>query len=551
MSNAHLPHARTRRQKLLAWVWLVPGVAAFTVLWLGWQSLQTRGPLITIVFDDAEGLDEGHTPVRYKSVQVGLVESVGLSKDLSKVVVTARMDRRVAASLTEHAQFWVVKPRFSASGVSGLSTLLSGSYIEMEPGSGGAESKFTGLEEPPVVQAQVPGQRFTLEANQLGSLDQGSPVYFRGLQVGEVLGDALQADGRSVEIYVFVRHPYDQLVKTNSHFWNASGVSVGTTGSGIKANIGSLQTLLAGGIAFDSPPDGPVEPQGKTDARFKLYDDPASADDAATGPVVPYLVRFPGAVHGLGIGAPVELDGVRIGRVTGFHLEYDIATADLETPVMLELQPDLVHLKAGGSANPEIFDRALHDLTAAGLRARLGTASLITGSLLVSLEPVQGATPAAMTVENGVGVIPTTDSGSLDQLTKSATALVDSLRTPLPAIMDHLGRIVANFDRLTGSPELSHATTDLARTIANLQRITASTDVALPPLLASLRQTADAANRAAVAANRLVGGDPVAAGHDMPAMLRELTAAARSIRDLTEFLDQHPDALLRGRRGAP
>lgn len=549
MSTSHVPHARSRRQKLFAWVWLIPVVAAFTVLWLGWQSLATRGPLITIVFDDAEGLDEGHTPVRYKSVQVGLVESVGLSKDLGKVVVTARMDRRVAASLTEHAEFWVVKPRFSASGVSGLSTLLSGSYIEMEPGSGAPESKFTGLEEPPVVQAQVPGQRFTLEANQLGSLDQGSPVYFRGLQVGEVLGDALRPDGRNVEIYVFVRHPYDQLVKTNTHFWNASGVSVGATGTGIKANIGSLQTLLAGGIAFDSPPDGPAELPGKIDARFTLYDDPASADDAATGPVVPYLVRFPGAVHGLGIGAPVELNGVKIGRVTAFHLEYDLATADLQTPVMLEIQPDLLRLKGGQAATAEAFDHALHDLTAAGLRARLGTASLLTGSLLVSLEQVQGATPAVMAIENGVGVIPATSSGSLDQLTKSATALVDSLRTPLPAIMEHLNRIVANFDHLTGSPELNQATASLAKTLANLQRITATTDVALPPLLASLRQTADAANRAAVAANRIVGGDPVAAGHDMPAMLRELTAAARSIRDLTEFLDQHPDALLRGRRG--
>ncbi len=549
MTIHNVPHARSRRQKLLTWVWLIPVVAAFTVLWLGWQSLETRGPLITIVFDDAEGLDEGHTPVRYKSVQVGLVESVGLSKDLGKVVVTARMDRRVAASLTEHAQFWVVKPRFSASGVSGLSTLLSGSYIEMEPGSGARESQFTGLEDPPVVQSQVPGQRFTLEANQLGSLDQGSPVYFRGLQVGEVLGDALQQDGRSVEIYVFVRHPYDLLVKENTHFWNASGVSVGTTGSGIKANIGSLQTLLAGGIAFDSPPDGVMAPQGKTDARFKLYDDPASADEAATGPVVSYLIRFPGAIHGLGLGSPVELNGVKIGRVTAFHLEYDLATTDLQTPVTVELQPDLLRLKGGMVATPETFDRALHDLTGNGLRARLGTASLLTGSLLVSLEQVQGATPAVMTAENGLAVIPATGSGSLDQLTKSATALIDSLRTPLPMIMEHLNRIVANFDHLTGSPELSQATSDLAKTIANLQRITASTDVALPPLLTSLRQTADAANRAAVAANRIVGGDPVASGHDMPAMLRELTAAARSIRDLTEFLDQHPDALLRGRRG--
>jgi paraquat-inducible protein B len=544
-----MPRARSRRQKLFTWVWLIPIVAAFTVLWLGWQSLQTRGPLITISFDDAEGLDEGHTPVRYKSVQVGLVESVGLSKDLGKVVVTARMDRRVAASLTEHAQFWVVKPRFSAAGVSGLSTLLSGSYIEMEPGPGGPASKFVGLEDPPVVQSQVPGTRFTLEATQLGSLDQGSPVYYRGLQVGEVLGDNLRDDGRNVEIYVFVRKPYDRLVRADSHFWNASGVSVGTTGTGIKANIGSLQTLLAGGIAFNSPPDGPELVPGSGDGRFILYDDEVSAEEAPTGPVLPYLARFPGIVHGLGIGAAVEMNGVKIGQVTGLHLEYDLASGTLATPVSLELQPDCLQIAGQGPAGPTDFAAVLERLARAGLRARLASASLLTGSLLVSLEVVPGAEPAAMTLEKGVPLIPSVPAGSVDQLMRSATALVDSLRVPLPQLMAHLAGVVANLDRLTGSPALRDATGTLARTLANLQQLTAATNVALPPLLASLRQTADAATRTADAADRIVGGDPASTGHDVPAMMRELTAAARSIRDLADFLDQHPDALLRGRRG--
>jgi paraquat-inducible protein B len=254
--------ARVRPRRLIAWVWLVPAIAAGVVLYLSTHYLFDRGPRISITFEDAEGLEAGHTPIRYKSVQVGTVEDISLSPDLSKVVVGARMQRKIGNRLNDKTSFWVVKPRFSAGGVSGLSTLVSGYYIAMEPGPGKPANRFEGLNEPPVVQADVPGTNFILDAEQLGSLSQGSPVSYRGFQIGQVLGSSLTGDGTTAQIFIFIRSPYDKLVRPNSRFWNASGIQITAGAAGFKADVASLQSLVS-----TSPSTRPASRSRKPPAR--------------------------------------------------------------------------------------------------------------------------------------------------------------------------------------------------------------------------------------------------------------------------------------------
>jgi paraquat-inducible protein B len=527
----------------------VPVIALAVVLYLASHYLLDRGPLISITFEDAEGLDAGHTPIRYKSVQVGTVEDISLSGDMSKVVVSARMQRKIGNSLNDKTSFWVVKPRFSAGGVSGLSTLVSGYYIAMEPGPGKPSDHFQGLNEPPVVQADVPGTNFVLDAPQLGSLSQGSPISYRGFQVGQVLGSSLSGDGTKAEIFFFVRSPYDKLVRPHSRFWNASGVQISLGAAGFKADVASLQSLLSGGVAFDTPGIAQQEPPSRANSHFQLFDDAGTVADQPEGPTLSYRMEFPGSIHGLSVGAPVELLGIRIGRVTDVHLEYIVATGKLITPITVELEPDLVRVNGIQRSHDRAdIDRSLSKLIQAGLRARLATGSLLTGARFISLEFVPDPPPGALRTEYGFDEIPTVAAGDIDSLTASANTLMNKLASlPLPQIMTNIAHITGQLDRTTGTPQFTRAVADLEKTMANVARISNDAKTQMPALLDSLHQTAQAAQSTIVAANKMLGADPTAGNGGLPQALNELTDAARSIRTLTDYLDQHPEALLRGR----
>src|SRR4051794_12676796 len=242
-----------RRRRRFSVVWLVPLVAAAIAARLAVTTLREKGPTVTIAFKPAEGLEAGKTKIRYKDVEVGTVEDVRLSDDLEGVVAVAELRKQVEPFVTEGTRWWVVRPRVGASGVSGLGTLISGAYIGLDPGRGERTLSFTGLEEPPPMTSDVPGRRFTLHADALGSVDQGSPVYYRGLQVGQVLSSTLDENRRTFTFEVFVDAPHDGLVRDASRFWNAGGIDVSVGASGVDVSTESLQTIIAGGVAFDTP----------------------------------------------------------------------------------------------------------------------------------------------------------------------------------------------------------------------------------------------------------------------------------------------------------
>jgi paraquat-inducible protein B len=546
-----VPEARLRRSRGFALVWLVPLAALGLVVWLGVKTLVERGPLVTIRFDTAEGLEAGRTKVRHKAVDIGTVESVELSDDLSHAVVTARIDRQAASGLTDRASFWVVRPRLSAGEISGLSTIVSGAYLEFEPGRGGREQyEFKGLEEPPITQPDQPGREFVLHADRLGGLGQDTPVYHRGVAVGQVLNGQLNRKGDAVDVFVFVRAPYADLVKPRTQFWNTSGVSISLGPGGVKASLESLQALVAGGVEFDTGPDGEADPPSPARAEFKLFDDAASAQAEPWGARVFYQVEFPGPVHGLADGSPVELKGRYVGRVTEVHLAYDRAKDALATPAVLEIEPEHIEglaTEPGPDGAARSTNAFLAGLVAKGLRAHLGTANLLTGQRLIALDTDPSPTPASLRLDTPHPEIPAAEGGDLDSLTRSASRALDAIAAmPLGEIGAHLRDLTGHLDGLAGSPEARQSVRSLDAALASLNKLTTDADAQLPALIESLDETARAATRTFDAVSGEGGR-----GTDLRGLLHELQEAARSMRSLADMLQEHPEALVKGRSDEP
>src|SRR3954462_12122709 len=336
-----------RGRRRFSVVWLVPLAAAAIAAWLAGTPLREQGPAVSIVFKAAEGLEAGKTKVRYKDIDVGTVQDLRLSDDLENVVAVAELRKQAEPSVTEGTRWWVVRPRVGASGVSGLGTLISGAYIGLDPGRGKRTLSFTGLEEPPPMTPAARGRRFGLHADSLGSVDQGSPVYYRGLRVGQVLGYTLDENHRTFTFEVFVDAPHDQLVRDTSRFWNASGIDVSVGAGGVDVSTESLQSILAGGVAFDTPGIEAPGEEAAADHAFPLHESRRKVDEPVYTEKVPYLVRFEGSVGGLHAGSPVQFNGIPVGAVTDVRLEYDAAGRKPDIPVALNIEPQRIAIRGG------------------------------------------------------------------------------------------------------------------------------------------------------------------------------------------------------------
>lgn len=535
--DSELPEAAAvRPRSALSWFWLAPIVAACVVLWLAWRALEARGPEIIIAFSDAGIIQPGQTTIKYKGVNVGTVDSVELAPDVSRVLVHARMTRSIEPYLATGARFWIVEPRVGAQGISGLTTLVSGAYIEMYPGRGEAQRAFTGLEEPPVLKPETAGRFFTLLAPDVSALMPGSPVTYRGLSVGEVEGSTLTSSGQQVEIYAFVRAPYDRLVHPETRFWNEGGIAVNAGAQGVSIRMSSWQQLIAGGVAFETPPWALSGEPSRQDATFQLYDTRTEAVRYPYGSPVMYRVEFAENARGLASGTPVELQGTGVGEVTEAHLLYDPKRAALRTVATLAIDPgtvEVVGLPDGESAaHRQALAEGLAHLIETGLRARLVSSSLLTGQKMIALDVVPGAPPARIREEAGVAEIPAAPAADID------------------AILASVQSTVQHIDRATAGPELARALRSLDATMSRLDRLTSDLQPQVESLISSLQATSTSLQQAALAAGGMLGTNG-RQSTDLPALMRQLGDAARSIRELADYLNQHPDALLRGRRGDP
>ena len=546
--------ARTRERRL-SLVWLVPVAAAALAAYLGWTTYASRGPLVTVTLGNAAGLTAGQTPVRFKAVQVGTVEGIRLSDDLSRVRADVRMAKQVGGRLTDGARFWVVRPRLTAGSVSGLETIVSGAYIEFDPGDPAttARSEFTALADPPGVRSDEPGRVFALRAEALGSLDRGSPVFFRDVAVGEVLGfDPPGLDG-SVKLRVFVRAPYEGHVREGSRFWNASGVGVALGPGGLKLELSSLRAVLAGGVAFDTPPASRDEPPAPEGAVFPLHGSRDAADAATSPDRLDFLAYFDGSVRGLGAGSPVELRGVRIGSVTDVRLEYDAPNEAFRVPVRIAVEPSLISFPEG---RPKGEVRELAErMVARGARAQLRSANLLTGQVAVALDAVPGAPPAAVRVEGDEIVLPSLGGGGGDVMAAVGAIAGTLERFPMEEIGRNLNGALAAVNGLAGGPELRDAVGALSSTLGEARDLVRKADGGIAPLLGQLPAMAGDLDRAIGRANATLASIERGYGKDSDVnrqaerLLGQATDMARSVRLLADFLGRQPEALIRGRAG--
>ncbi|MEH6814861.1 MAG: MlaD family protein [Motiliproteus sp.] len=516
-------------------IWIVPLMALLAAGWLGYRAWQQTGPTIDIAFVAASGIAVGKTEIRFKDVKIGLVNDVSLDKDLQQVRVSAEMEPIAASHISENSRFWVVQPRVSLSGISGLNTLLSGVYIQMDPGAAGASKRsFIGLDEPPEVNSIDKGSVYTLHAEALASLDIGSPVYYRQIRVGDVTGYKLADDGNSVEVRVFVNAPHDQLIKTNSRFWNISGFGMELNAQGLKANMASLASLISGGIAFDTPLDT-RQSIAEMGHHFNLFSDEKSVEEQAYTLKYSYLMNFTGSVRGLAAGAPVEYRGIKVGQVEQIRF---IQNND-RIQVLVTLEPQRLDLQTLVSRTG--LDEALQRIIKTGMRAQLKTGNMITGALYVDL--VQQSVPGGELIMSAeYPEIPTVE-GQFEQLARQLNGAINKINQfPLEDIGQELLGSLKSLRIMLAELKAQRVTAKVDGTLANLQSASGKLDetitlaneaiVQVDVTLKSLDKTIDPDSELHYQALRLID---------------QLTKASSAFRELAEELNRNPNALLFGK----
>jgi len=533
-------------------VWLIPILTALIGVWLIVHTLADKGPLVTITFRTAEGIEVGKTRIKYKSLDIGLVEGVRFSSDFSRVEVRARLGKEAGHFLRRDTRFWVVRPTLSARGISGLGTLLSGSYIEIEPGQGAPQALFVGLESPPVVNADEAGKQITLMARKLGSIDRGSLIHFQGIVAGEVLGYEMANDYRSVLIHAFVKPPFDRMVRSNTRFWSASGLDLSVGPDGMRVKTESLQALLFGGIAFDTPDGQETGPDDIAGLVFTLHDDQKSILEQGFTEKVRFVMFFEDSVRGLTVGAPVEFKGIKVGSVIGVRLEYEERTGAFRIPVVVELEPERI-LDRGERMKKAPRD-AFQSLVKRGLRARLQTGSLLTGQLFIDLD-MQPKAPIRLVGAGRTEPELPTVMGNLEQMTTQMKSIVDKLdKVDIVAIGSELQSTLKGTAAIANSPNLDKTIADLAASLSSLRGILRKVDERAEPITANLEQALAAARDAlekSKATMAAVEGvlSPESPMHDNAARLaQELSSTAKSLRSLVEMLERSPQSLLFGRK---
>jgi paraquat-inducible protein B len=521
-----------RRRYRGSLIWLVPVLAALVGLSLVIHNWLQAGPDITVSFQSAEGLAAGKTPVKYKNVVIGRVKKIRLSADRSHVVAEVALDKSAKGFATEGTRYWVVRPRIGLGGVSGIDTLFSGAFIGADVGeSDRPKEEFTGLEAPPAVTHGALGRSFVLHSADLGSLDVGSPVYYRRIQVGRVASYKLDKDGEGVSLQIFIDGPNDRFVTKASRFWNASGVDLSVGANGLKLNTQSLAAVLAGGVAFQDPPGPHDNTAAPEDSSFKLFGDRETAMAPPDGEPHYIRMRFDQSVRGLAVDAPVEFLGINIGKVVSVRLDYDEKTQKFPVVVGAVVYPQRLgsayeKLEAMAKARGETPDlsRMMGRLIDQGLRAQARSGNLLTGQLYVALDFVPHAPKVSFDPKAKPLTIPTT-AGSFDKLQEQLAGIVDKLdKVPFDSIGKNLDQTLAGLN-------------------ATLKQVNGQTLPAFKDTLQGVQKTLGTANQA------LSGDSPLQ--RNLGVTLEQLQRMARSLRVLSDYLGGHPEALLRGRRADP
>ncbi|WP_404802340.1 intermembrane transport protein PqiB [Brenneria izbisi] len=512
-------------------VWIVPIVTVLIGAWILFYHFSHQGPQITLVTSNAEGLEAGKTMIKSRSVDVGVVESVMLSDDLHQVEVKARLHDGMDKLLKEDSAFWVVKPQVGRAGVSGLGTLLSGAYIELQPGSHAKEKReFALLDTPPLASPDAKGIRVILDSEQAGQLNVGDPVLFRGYRVGSVETSEFDPQARKMRYQLFIAAPNDTLVTTNVRFWKDSGVAFDMSAQGMRLEMGSLATLFSGGVSFDVPTGWAVGNPAEQRSQYRLFDSQRSIQDSLYTEYKEYILFFGESIRGLQAGAPVEFRGIRLGTVVdapffpkGWRQDID---DDYRIPVLIRIEPDRFDKKLGGDFN---FEQHLSRAQPLGLRAALKSANLLTGALYIDFDfyPKEKRNKKLANID-GYPVLPTIDGG-LSQIQQKLMSVLDKINgLPLNPMVTEATQTLAE----------SQATLrEMQKTLASLNQITSSK--AMQDLPQDMQQTLRELNRSM---KGFQPGSP--AYNNMVADMQRLDQVLRELQPVLRTLNEKSNALI-------
>jgi len=522
-------------------VWVVPVLAVLIGGWLIWQNVTSSGPVARVRFETADGISAGKTEVRCRSVRVGYVKDVELAPDLDSVLVYLQLDPEAKQLLRKGTRFWVVRPRVSTTDISGLGTLITGAYIELDPGSGPeGPTKYKGRETPPATSRSIPGLRLVLYADEAGSLTAGSPIYYRGYEVGRIESRRLDIEGRRVRYDAFIREDYAGLVRENTRFWNTSGIDVTAGAEGFKLRTPSFQAMVSGGAAFAVPDDMAPGQNVADGTEFILFPDENEAERSSFTPTLRFLLLFDQSVRGLSKNAPVEFRGIPIGRVSDISFDLVPDSDDQRIPVLVEIDPALLRAEMAEKIS-EVDSEFLKTSVERGLRAALKTGSLLTGALFVDLDYYEEAPPAEVSKIGGYTTIPTVSSG-LAQLEAKLSSILDKIdKLPLEQTVN---QIVTTADEAAKTMEEARVTLKEIEGAAAAMR-TAMENPEFQGLPADLAKTLDELRKSVAS----MGPEGAMQG-DLLRTLDEMRAALRSMKSLANTIDEKPSSLLFGRESS-
>jgi paraquat-inducible protein B len=563
--SEQIPEAVVKTKKSFSIVWVVPLVAILIGGWMVYKAISEKGPVITISFVSAEGLEAEKTKIKYRDVELGQVTSIHFSPDLKRIVVTAELPKQATAYLTDKTRFWVVRARVSSGEISALGTLLGGAYIEMDPNQEGQPQRdFVGLERPPIISTDAPGRHFRLKAGTLGSLKPGSPIYYRQIKAGKVEGYTLPDNGQDIDIRIFIDHPFHEHVRTNTRFWNAGGIDLSLNANGLKLKTQSLVSIISGGLAFDNLAGFEQDDPAEKDQVFKLYD---SYDDALQKEytvIQHWTLDFRGSVRGLKPGAPVEFKGIQVGKVLEGRLNFSEAYTDIIVSVLIETNPERLMVQ-GAILEGDDFRDFFDSLVAQGLRAQLKTGSILTGQLLVGLD-FHTNTPARQIVWEGkypnFPTIPKTSEEVLSGINKMVEKLqafpFQKIGRDLQAVVENLKKttqqlstgevasIMSNLDDITEqirSSDMGALVEDLNQAVNEIGSLSQNMNSRVET---ELKATLLQAEETLLAVEQMLSADSEFTQESTRA-LRNVADAASRIRALADFLERHPDALIYGK----
>ncbi len=561
------PVAQIQTRRTFSIIWVVPIIALLIGGWLVFKAQSTKGPTITISFKNADGLVAGKTEIKYKDVTVGEVTSVDLSDDFSQVVVTAQLNRDAGTFLTDKTRFWIVRARIGAGEVSGLGTLFSGVYIGIDPSKEGEpQETFTGLESPPILTKGLPGGNFILRVKELDSLDLGSPIYYRGIKVGQVVAYHFDKDAEAILINIFVKAPFHEKVLQDTRFWSVSGVDLTIDANGLKVDTQSLVSIFTGGVAFGLPVGSLSQQIAKDGTVFSLFPNRESSTEEVYTVKRYYLMYFDQSIRGLAPGAPVEIMGVKVGEVVSTKLIFNEKIQKFLIPVLVSIEPERLsgmisgqgevlearHLKEKFQNEARSGERALlfrtDELVENGFRAQLKTGNLLTGKLYIDLDYYSDALPAKITREGNYPVFPTV-SAPLERMEQRVDNILKKIEAlPLAEIGQNFNDILQKIDAIPITEmgnNMNTAVASLTQTLEELRGLSNGINKETMPqvsrVLSELETTINGINDAY--------GPDSTFNHNAKEVTDELALTLRSLRSLLEYLETDPAALIFGKRG--